>query len=239
MAVVKEKISYAYDLSGIDYAVEREFDIASSTVIEKGEVVRMNLATGYVVAVGDTDQDDPYLGVAAEAHTGVADTMNPRLNGTRIKVWCSPTAVFKCKPGIVSTADSGTSTNWVDGELVAGAGFADDDFSGAYLKICEKATASTLTIPLGTILRVADFTVAAGTIICESGALVGAASAGDKAILFPPEVSKGWDLNSDGTNLDLKAKGGESIEIVQIDPEMEYVYFKFRLHQFASYMVAI
>lgn len=239
MAVTQERISYAYDLSGIDYAVEREFDIAAATVIERGEVVRLNLATGLIVAVGDVDQDDPYLGVASEAHTGVADTLNPRSNGTKIRVWCSPTAVFKCKPGIVTTADSGTSTNWVDGELVAGSGFADDDFSGAYIKLVEKALASTLTIPVGTVLRVVDFTVAAGTLICDTGALVGAASAGDKAILFPPEVSKGWDLNADGTNLDIKAKGGESIQIVQIDVEQETVYFKFRLHQFANYMIAI
>lgn len=234
-----EKISYAYDLTNCDTPVIREFDIATATVIELGEVVKLDLATGYVVAVGDVDQDDPYLGIAEEAHTGVADTLNPRANGTKIRVLCSPTAVFKCKPAIISTCDSGTATNWVDGELVAGAGFADDSFSGGYLKLTEKAAASTLTIPVGWIGRIKDFTVAAGTVIMETSALVGAASAGDKALLFPPFGSFGWDLNSDGTNLDIKAKGGESITIVDIDPVTEYVYFKLRLHQLGGYMVAL
>ena len=239
MAQTIEKNQYAYDLSGSDYEMIREFDIATGTVIERGEVVYQNLATGYVVSVGDQDQDDPYLGCAAEDHTGIVNTLNPRSNGLKLRVHCSPTAVFKCKPGILSTCDSGTSTNWVDGELVAGAGFADDDFTGAYIKLYAKAAASTLTIPLGTILRAADFTVAAGTIIMATGVLTGAASAGDQVLLFPPRVSKGWDLNSDGNNLDLKAKGGESIEIVDIDPATEYVYWKFRLHQFAASQIAI
>lgn len=234
-----EKISYAYDLSGGAVPVIREFDIATATVIEKGEVVRMDLTTGLVVAVGDQDQDDPYLGVAAEEHTGVADTQNPRANGLKIKVFCSPTAVFKCKPGIITTADSGTATNWVDGELVAGAGFANDDFSGGFLKLTAKAAASTLTIPVGWIGRIKDFTVAAGTIIMETGALVGAASADDKALLLPPPVSYGWDLNADGTNIDLKAKGGETIRIIDVDPELEYVYFILRLHQLGNSTVAI
>lgn len=234
-----EKISYAYDLAGIDYPVIREFDIATGTVIELGEVVIMNLATGLVTAVGDVDQDDPVLGVAAEAHTGAADTMNPRSNGLKIKVFCSPTAVYKCKPGTISTCDSGTTTNWVDGELVAGAGFANDSFSGGFLKIVSKAAASTLTLPVGWIGRIADFTVAAGTVIMEAAALTGAPVAGDTALLLPPPVSLGWDLNSDGTNLDIKANGGETIRIVDVDPVTEYVYFMFRLHQLGNSTLAI
>jgi hypothetical protein len=234
-----EKISYAYDLGGGQVPVIIEFDIATGTVIEQGEIVVMNLATGLVTAIGDADQDDPYLGVAAEGHTGAADTFNPRNNGLKIKVYCSPTAVFKCKPATVSTCDSGTATNWVDGELVAGAGFADDSFSGGFLKLVEKAALSTLTIPVGWVGRIKDFTVAAGTIIMETGALEGAASAGDKALLFPAPVSLGWDLNSDGTNLDLKAKGGESIRIVDVDTDLEYVYFMLRLHQLGNSTLSI
>lgn len=226
-----EKISYAYDLSGSDYTLEREFDIATSTVIEKGEVVK--LIEGKVVAVGDTDQDDPYLGVAAEAHTGVADTTNPRSNGTRIKVKVSPTAVFKCKPGIISTADSGNGTTWVDAEVGA---VVDDKYNGGYLKLTEKAAASTLTDPVGTLYAVTDFATTSGTF---TGVFAGNVSAGDKALILPPVGSLGWDLNSDGTNLNTKANGGESIIIVDVDPDLEYVYFMFRLHQFGNYMLAI
>lgn len=222
---------YAYDLSGCTYPVIREFDIASNTVIEKGEVVK--LVAGFVVAVGDTDQDDPYLGVATEEHDGVADTMNPRANGTRIKVYCSPTAVFKCKPNVISTADSGNTTTWVDGEIVAGAGFADDDWNGGFLKV--KST-TALTDALDKAIRVTDFAVATGTF---TGTFTGGVTAADTAVMLPPVGSKGWDFNSDGTELDLKAKGGESIQIVDVDTDLELVYWKFRLHQLASYMVAI
>ena len=232
------KMEYAGDPGAFDVPQITEYPIVSTTVIEKGEVVRLDLATGYIVAVGDVDQDDPYLGVAAESHSGAADTQNPRENGTTIKVYDSPTAYFRCKPNVVTTADSGTITNWVDGELVAGAGFADDSFTGGYIKIKGQA-GGTLTVPIDTILRIKDFTVAAGTIIAETGALTGAVAAGDTALLFPPVLSFGWDLNSDGTNLDLKAKGGESIQIVRVDPVQEYVYWKFRLHQKAGHMLAI
>jgi len=232
------KMEYAGDPGSFDVPIISEYPIATATVIEKGEVVKLDLATGYIVAVGDTDQDDPYIGVAAESHTGVADTQNPRENGLSIKVYDSPTAYFKCRPNITTTADSGTTTNWVDGELVGGAGFADDSFSGGYLKIKGRAGA-TLTVPIDTVMRIKDFTVAAGTIILETGALTGAAAAADTALLFPPIGSFGWDLNSDGTNLDIKAKGGESLQIVRVDTVNEYVYWKFRLHQKQGYMIAI
>lgn len=225
------KIEYAYDLAVVSAPIIKEFYIASGTAIEQGEVVK--LVEGAVVAVGDTDQDDPYLGVAAEAHTGVSDIMNPRANGNKIKVYCSPLAVFKCQPGILSTADSGDATTWVDGEIVAAAGFADNDWNGGYLKV--KSTAA-LTNGLNKAYRVSDFAVATGTF---TGVFTGGVTAGDTALLFPPVGSKGWDLNSDGTMLDLKAKGGESIIIVENDLDNEWVYFMFRLHQFGNYMVAI
>jgi hypothetical protein len=224
-----EKISYAYDLSGIDYPVIREFDIATGTVIELGEVVQ--IASGKVIAVADpADLDDPVLGVAMEEHTGAADTLNPRSNGLRIKVACSPTAVFKCKPAVVSTADSGNTTTWVDAEITAG---ADDLYNGGYLKLTEKAAASTLTAPVGTIYAITDFDHASDTL---TGAFGGGVTAGDKALIFPPVGSKGWDLNAGGTNLVFKTNGnatgaGETTQIIDVDLDNEYVYFKVRYHQ--------
>lgn len=224
-----EKISYAYDLAGIDYAVIREFDIATDTAIELGEVVV--LSEGKVIAVAaPEDLDDPVLGVAAEAHTGVADTLNPRSDGLRIKVFCSPTAVFKCKPAVVSTADSGNTTTWVDAEITAG---ADDLYNGGYLKLTEKADDSTLTAVIGTKYAITDFDHGSDTL---TGAFTGGVSAGDKALIFPPVGSKGWDLNSDGTNLLFKTNGaatgaGETVQIIDVDLDLEYVYFKIRYHQ--------
>jgi hypothetical protein len=222
------KFTYAYDLSGATVPMIRSFPIAAATAIEFGEMVK--LAGGFVVAVGDADQDDPYLGIAAESHDGSTET------GTTIRVYCSPTAVFKCKPNVVSTADSGNGTTWVDGELVAGAGYADDLLNGGYLKLSEKAVASTLTDVVGKLYAITDFAVATGT--C-TGVFAGNVSAGDKAVILPPVGSKGWDLNSDGTNLDLKANGGESIIIVDVDTDTEVVYFKLRLHQLSEGILAI
>jgi hypothetical protein len=224
------KLTYAYDLSGATVPMIRSFPIAAATAIELGEMVK--LSGGFVVAIGDADQDDPYLGIAAEAHDGASEGQK----GLTIRVYCSPTAVFKCKPNVVSTADSGNGTTWVDGELVAGAGFADDVLNGGNLKLSEKAVASTLTVAVGTVFPITDFAVATGT--C-TGVFAGNVVAGDKAIILPPVGSKGWDLNSDGTNLDLKANGGESIIIIDVDTDTEEVYLKLRLHQLSEGVVAI
>jgi hypothetical protein len=224
------KLRYAYDLGGSTVPMIRSFPIATGTAIEEGEMVK--LAGGFVVAVGDVDQDDPYLGIAAEAHDGATVGQT----GIEIRVYCSPTAVFKCKPNVVSTADSGNGTTWVDGELVAGAGFADDVLNGGNLKLSEKAALSTLTVAVGTLFPITDFAVATGT--C-TGVFAGSVVAGDKAIILPPVGSKGWDLNSDGTNLDLKANGGESIIIIDVDTATEEVYCKLRLHQLSEGVVAI
>jgi hypothetical protein len=224
------KLTYAYDLSGATVPMIRSFPIAANTAIELGEMVK--LSGGFIVAVGDQDSDDPYLGIAAEPHDGASDGQT----GLKIRVYCSPTAVYKCKPGTVSTADSGDGTTWVDGELIAAAGYSDDLLNGGYLKLSEKAAASTLTDGLGKVYAISDFAVATGT--C-TGVFAGNVAAGDKAIILPPVGSLGWDLNSDGTNLDMKANGGESIIIVDVDTETEEVYCKLRLHQFGDSTLAI
>ncbi|MDD4566145.1 MAG: hypothetical protein PHE79_11810 [Eubacteriales bacterium] len=222
-----KKIEYAFDLSNASNPVILAFPIVTNTAIELGEVVK--LAAGFVVAVGDTDQDDPYLGIAAQPHDGASDGQT----GTMIQVYCSPTAVFKCTPAIISTADSGNGTTWVDAELTAA---ADDTFNGGILKLSEKATASTLTDPIGTLFRVTDFATTSGTF---TGVFAGNVSAGDKAVILPPVGSLGWDLNAGGTNLDLKAVGGESIRIVKVDPVTEEVFFMLRLHQLGNSTLTI
>jgi hypothetical protein len=227
---MKKRFEYAYDLTGAQTPMIRSFPIATGTVIEIGEMVK--LVEGKVVAIGDADQDDPYLGLAAEPHDGASDGQK----GLTIKVYCSPTAVFKCTPNVISTADSGNGTTWVDGELVAGAGYADDLLNGGFLKLQTKAGASTLTDPIGKLYAITDFAVATGT--C-TGVFVGNVSANDKAVILPPVGSKGWDFNSDGTNLDLKAAGGESVVIVDVDTDTEEIFFKLRLHTFGAHVVAI
>ena len=143
-----KKIDYAFDLSNASNPVILPFPIATATAIELGEVVK--LSGGFVVAVGDTDQDDPYLGIAAQPHDGSSEGQT----GTMIQVYCSPTAVFKCTPATISTADSGNGTTWVDAEVGA---IANDIFNGGNLKLYEKTAASTLTDAVGKIYPITDF----------------------------------------------------------------------------------
>ena len=223
------KIQYAFDLSGAQTPLILPFPIAYNTNVEYGEIVK--LSGGFVTnATASTpDDDDPYLGIAAESHDGSSDGQT----GTTIKVYCSPGAVFRCKPNIVSTADSGNGTTWVDAEVGA---VADDIYNGGILKLSEKAAASTLTDPIGKLFAITDFATSTGTF---TGVFAGNVVAGDKAVILPPVGSHGWDMNKDGTNLDFKTHGGETFIIVKVDPDTEEVYFKFRLHQLGDYVLAI
>lgn len=220
------KMEYAYDISrGDDQPLIMEFYIAAGTVIEMGEVVK--IVENAIVAVGDTDQDDPYIGVATENHDGVTPG---RQSGTAIKVFASPSAVFKCRPNIISTATGGNTTTWVDSGMTDP---ADDKFNGGWIK---PKTTAALTNAINKAIRVTDFTKSTGTF---TGTFTGGVTAGDTAIVLPPPGSFGWDLNSDGTNLNLALNGGETIQIVRVDTVSEEVYWKFRLHQFANHMLAI
>lgn len=222
-------MEYAYDLSrGDDQPVIMEFYIATGTVIQKGEVVK--LVDNAVVAVGDVDQDDPYLGVAAEDHDGVTTSPSARQTGTSIKVWCSPTAVFKCRPNIITTATGGNTTTWSDTSMTDP---VDDKFKGGWIKV---KTTAALTNAVNKSIRVTGSTASTGTF---TATLTGGVTVGDTAVVLPPPGGFGWDLNSDGNNLNLKANGGESIQIVKVDLDNEIVYWKLRLHQFANSQLAI
>ena len=218
---------YAYDLSGCTFPVIKEFPIATGTAIELGEVVK--LSAGFVVAVGDQDQDDPYLGIAAEAHDGAT---TGRQTGLVIKVYCSPTAVFKVKPASV-VADSGNTTTLVDASYGT---IGNDEVNGGALKLVSLGASSTLTLAPGKVVTITDFATSSGTF---TGVFTGGTTAGDTYKLFPPVGAHSFDLNSDGTNFDFNSTGGESLEIVGNDFDLEWIYFKLRLHQLAAYPVAI
>lgn len=217
---------YAYDLSGCTYPVIKEFPIAATTNISRGEVV--GLTAGLVVEV-DQDQDDPILGVAAEDHDGTTAGQT----GTKIKVYCSPSAVFRYKNTIKAVADSGDATTLVDASYGTA---VNDAFNGGSLKLVSKGANSTLTLALGTVVSITDFATSTGTF---TGTFTGGTTAGDTYLLFPPVGEHGFDLDADATALDLNSKEGESIIIVENDTENEYVYFKFRIHEFGAHTKAI
>ena len=217
---------WAYDLSGNKTPQILELPIATGTAIEFGEIVKFTPATG-VVAIGDADQDDPYLGVAMEAHDG---STAGRQSGLLIKVSVSPTAVYKVKPRDTITATSGSTTTFVDSSLLPA---TDDYFNGGKLHLVAVAADATLN---GKIVSISDYTGSGGTLTLAE-TLSAVIASGDTAYLCPgPGVitAFGWDLNAAGTDIDWETSGGQSIQIVNVDPETFHVYVLLRLHQFGN-----
>jgi hypothetical protein len=217
---------WAYDLSGNKTPQILELPIATGTAIEFGEIVKFTPGTG-VVAIGDADQDDPYLGVAMEEHDG---STAGRQSGTLIKVSVSPTAVYRLTPRDAITASSGSTTTFVDSSLLPA---NNDYFNGGKIKLVAVASDSTLN---GKIVSISDYTGSGGTLTLGE-TLSGAIASGDTAYLCPGPyaiTAYGWDLNSDGTDINWESSGGEAIQIVDVDPDTFTVYVKLRLHQFGD-----
>lgn len=222
---------WAYDLNGVKVPFMQPMLIATGTAIELGEAVLYTPAVG-VAAVLGTDFDDPAMGVAAEAHDGATAG---RQVGTEIKVFNSPSAIFSIKPRVAITATGGSTTTFVDSSLFPA---TDNYFNGGYIQVLTCAADSTL---VGRRIKISDHTGTGGTLtLAETMPAVFAA--GDTAYLCPGAgaVSAfGWDLDSDGTDIDWETSGGEALQIVDVDPENFTIYVKFRLHQLGNGPIGI
>ena len=181
----------------------REYDIAAGTEISTGQVVV--LSTG-LVAAANVDQTAKILGVAAESHSGSADTLDPRSNGTKIRVYDGPHAVFRC-PAPVITATGGSATTVIDTAVDA---FTDDDFNGGYIKLIEKDAAATNTDIIGSIRRITDYTASTNTFTAASG---GTPTAGDQYAVFPP-IGLTMSLDTYKQKLDITDDDGTAIKVV-------------------------
>lgn len=209
---------YAYDPASPDVPSVKEYDIAAATVIKKGQVVK--LTNALVTAAGAVAATYLVLGVAAEDHTGVADTQNPRANGTRIKVYDSPTAVFKCKPNTVITNTGASATTFTDATTLSAIGVSK--LIGGYVKI---KTGST--VPQGKTYRITANAVAGVLTAAFTEGLV----TGDTAVLFPPVLGNDWNLTATFDNLDLNSTGATALQVIDYDFLYELVYVKIRQHQ--------
>lgn len=189
-------------------ASAREYDIAAATVISRGQVVC--LVEGLVVAAA-ANGTGRILGIAAENHSGSHDALDPRQNGTKIRVYDAPDAIYRCKAPIV-TAAGGSATTVTAATLAA---FANDDFNGGYMKLVAKGANSTNTDPIGTVKRIADYaynaTGTVSTFTVESGA---AACEGDQFEVFPPIGFKKGNLSSDRDALVLTATANLPMKVV-------------------------
>lgn len=124
-----------------------EYDIAKTTAIKAGQVVK--LAEGLVVAA-TAAETGAILGVAKENHSGAEDAINPRSNGAKILVYDDPGMIMRCKAPVMA-ATSGSATTFVSTDLAT---LADDDLNGGYIVLVEKSASSTNTDELGSVRRI-------------------------------------------------------------------------------------
>lgn len=206
----------------------REYDIAAATKINRGQVVK--IADGLVVAAVAAETGR-ILGVAAENHSGVADALNPRENGTKILVWDAPDAIFAC-PVPTFTATGGFATT-VTAALSAFTG--SNAFKGGYLKLISKGAGSTNTDPIGTIKRITAYAYSSSTstFTVESGAT---ACSGDVYALFPQIGFVGGNLDIDASNnplgqkIVLTATANLPIKVIGRNEETDEIYVMANLH---------
>lgn len=204
----------------------REYDIAYNANIKAGSLVK--LSEGKVISAVAAETG-ALLGVAAENHSGAADALDPRANGTKILVCDDPSAVYQCKAPEV-TAASGSATTLV---FTAGQYFAADDFNGGYVKLISKASDSTNTDEIGKVRAITDYAVTAstsGTFTLESG---GTPSAGDVYAVFPPVGFAKGNLNSDRTGLVLSASASLPLRVIGADVGMGKINLMIKKHVFA------
>ena len=168
-------MKFTFNASGANTPVIKEFDIATSTAINEGAAV--GIKNGLVVAATGATY---ILGVAAETHKGSADLLNPRANGTKIRVNISPCAIYNV-PAQKLTATGGSATTFVcDGTNLS------TSLSAGKLVLVSKGASSTNTDKLGTVRTISACSITTGTatITVSSG---GTAAAGDVyALLFAP-----------------------------------------------------
>lgn len=202
----------------------REYDIAAATAISAGQVVALSEGLVVAAAVNITTQ---ILGVAAESHSGVADAMDPRANGTKIMIFDDPALIFQCPVPVVA-ATGGSATTMTASTLAA---FANDDFNGGYIKLVAKAVNSANTDPIGKIDRIADYAYnSTGTVSTFTKASGGTPSAGDVYEIYPPIGFKKGNLDSGREKLVLTATASLPLKVVGHDRALGLINMMAHLH---------
>lgn len=184
-----------------------EYDIAKTTAIKAGQVVK--LSEGLVVAA-TAAETGAILGVAKENHSGAEDAINPRSNGTKILVYDDPGMIMRCKAPVMA-ATGGSATTFVSTELAT---LEDDDLNGGYIVLAEKGASSTNTDEIGSVRRITDFTATSNTLTTASG---GTICEGDKYMIFPPLMFAKGNFDAGIQALVLTATEALPVKVVQID----------------------
>lgn len=206
---------------------EGEYNVAASTILRRGQVVV--LTNGKVTAAGAT-QSDAILGVCLENHTGVASLLDPRANGTRVRVADGPTTVYAC-PAPIVTATGGSTTTVSATALAA---FADDAFNSGKLKLVSRAASSTNSGKIGTVYGISDYAGTAKTFTLDT-TLTGAVAAGDQYEVYPPMGASLGALDTNGEKLTLSTAASNFVlKVVGHDLVRGRIYLMAKLHVYAG-----
>ncbi len=188
----------------------RNYPIAEDTAIKMGQVVKLSVGKVTAAAAAETGA---ILGIAAEDHPGIPDPLNPRANGTEIRVCDNPGLLFECHaPTVKASGGSATTLAAAVGEIASA--ISDDAFNGGMLVLVKKAVGSTNTDPLGVRIPISDY-AKSGTTFTKPGG--GIPSAGDTYELYPPIGSAVGALDEAAENLVFRAAGATSIRVVGHD----------------------
>ena len=213
-----------YNSNGSQVDSVKEYDIAYNTAVSIGQVVKLSAGKVVLAAAGETGA---ILGIAYENHPGTADALNPRANGTRIKVLDAPNAVFECAAPQI-TATGGSTTTFVASTV---SGFADGDFTGGKMKLIAKGASSTITDPVGAIYPITGSTAASGTFTTTT-TITGGVTAGDIFAIFPPIGFQKGNLDSGISKLVLTASAAIPFRVSsESETDRNTIQFDAALHQ--------
>jgi len=176
-------MKYLFNASGANQPAICEFDILGETAVREGEVVCL---TGGVIK-GNV-KDGVLIGVSAEEHTGTADILNARADGSRLRVNVSPDAVYAVKAMKLS-ATAGTATTFV----CSAAGLTAS--AAGKLVLVAKSSTSANTDRIGTQRKISSCTVSGttATFTIQNGA---APNTGD-TYAFIPTIGTAMCLDGD------------------------------------------
>ena len=166
-------MNFMFNLSGANAPFIKEYNIASDCNIALGEVV--GITDGVVVkALGA----DAILGVSAEHHSGKEDILNARACGTKIRVLCSPDAVYSAKAPEYTVLTATQTTL-----RIPSIGLSSTLNSG-YAVLVSKAENSLNTDAIGTARRISACAVEGdfATITLSAGSI---AQSGDVYMILP------------------------------------------------------
>ena len=193
----------------------RSYPVAKATAITAGQVVQLS---GGKVVPAAAAQTAAILGIAGEDHSGTADILNPRANGTKILVCDNPTLIFECAAPTIKAA-SGSATTIVPDSGEVDASAADDSFNNAILVLKSKAASSTNTDAVGTQIVVTDY-AKTGTVMTKASG--GTPSGGDVYEVYPvigAAIGGVASLGDKRLGITLKTVGATKIRCIGHDYE--------------------